>query len=385
MTRVLFVSNGHGEEAIAAQIAAQVRALSTIECDHLALVGEFGHPSIMRDVGPRRPMPSGGLIAMGNVRNIVRDLRAGLIAHTVAQWRFLGHAGGEYAAAIAVGDVFALLMALRARASKTVFVGTAKSVYVAPYGRLEERALARADAVFVRDEATASRLQSHGIAARAGNAIADIAFVGVPYGDAPGASFSPLLTLFPGSRESAYADANFLCRIVRAIAQDAPKLGAVLSIAPGLDADRFAANFEGDGWRAARSNDERKPFSLYAGDRELVRAWRGEIGAALANATLVLGQAGTANEAAAAAGVPVVAFLHRGERRHAWYRKRQEGLLGDALIVCGGNENDAVQSVRALLADPARLARMGRIGRERMGPPGAAIAIAREVVAVCAA
>ncbi len=76
------MSNGHGEVAIADRIAAELP--STIACDHLALVGalragsgERGS-SRMREVGPRRSMPSGGLIAMGNVRNILRDLQAGL-------------------------------------------------------------------------------------------------------------------------------------------------------------------------------------------------------------------------------------------------------------------------------------------------------------------
>ncbi|MBV9272112.1 MAG: hypothetical protein JO165_13545, partial [Candidatus Eremiobacteraeota bacterium] len=88
MKSVLFVTNGHGEEAIAARIAQELPR-DEIAADHLALVGEFGHPSVMRDVGPRRTMPSGGLIAMGNVKNIVRDVRGGLVGHTLAQLRFL--------------------------------------------------------------------------------------------------------------------------------------------------------------------------------------------------------------------------------------------------------------------------------------------------------
>ena len=39
----------------------------------------------MADVGPMCVMPSGGLIAMGNVRNIARDVRSGLIGLTLAQ------------------------------------------------------------------------------------------------------------------------------------------------------------------------------------------------------------------------------------------------------------------------------------------------------------
>jgi len=317
----LFVTNGHGEVAIAARIAAELPA--GIAADHLSLVGSFEHASVMRDVGPRRAMPSGGLIAMGNVRNIVRDIRAGLVAHTLAQLRFLHGAQHTYDVAIAVGDVFALIMALRARAAATIYVGTAKSVYVAPYGPFEERVLGNARSVFVRDEATAQRLQAHGIAAQPANVIVDL------YGQQTGmrldVPFDPCLAVFPGSRESAYADAVRLCSVVLELAASRAQLGAVLSIAPGLDATRMSASLARDGWHVRHQQNAQTPFSLYIEDREVVRAWTGPIGAVLHDARAVLGQAGTANEAAAAAGIPVIALERPGT--HAWYRRRQVALL----------------------------------------------------------
>jgi uncharacterized protein (TIGR03492 family) len=90
----------------------------------------------------------------------------------------------------------------------------------------------------------------------------------------------------------------------------------------------------------------------------------------------VLGQAGTANEAAAAAGVPIVAFERNVDRKSGWYRRRQRGLLGDALIVAPASLPEAVEVVRALLSDSARRERMGRAGRAQMGEPGAARKIA---------
>lgn len=372
----LFVTNGHGEVAIAARIASELPA--GIAADHLSLVGSFEHASVMRDVGPRRAMPSGGLIAMGNVRNIVRDIQAGLVAHTLAQLRFLHGVQHTYDVAIAVGDVFALIMALRARAFATIYVGTAKSVYVAPYGPLEERLIRNARSVFVRDDATAQRLHSHGIAAQAANVIVDL-YEGegsVPL-DVP---FDPCLAVFPGSREPAYADAVRLCSVVRELAATRAQVGAVLSIAPGLDVARMSAALARDGWHVRHRQNAQTPFSLYAAEREIVRAWTGRIGAVLGGARAVLGQAGTANEAAAAAGVPVIALEQPGT--HAWYRQRQVALLGDALLVVSGGEH-AAREVAQLLDDEERLARMRRIGRERMGPAGGAKLIAREVERLC--
>jgi uncharacterized protein (TIGR03492 family) len=378
---ILFVSNGHGEIAIAARLALELQKYRPAICDHLALVGDFAYPSTMREVGPRRAMPSGGVLAMGNLRNIGRDLRAGLPAHTLAQLGFLRAARGRYALAVAVGDIFALVMALQARARKTAFVGSAKSVFVAPYGPVEERVLRKADAVFVRDEATAQLLRAHGIGASPANAIVDLYTGDTARIDT---HFEPLLAVFPGSRQSAYDDAVSIARVVRSVARLEARAGGVFSIAPGIDAQRLRARFAADGWEIAERDDALQPFSLNAGEREVLRAWCGPLGAMLRGATLVLGQAGTANEAAAAMGIPIVAFARARERRTPWYRMRQIGLLGEAMIVADDDPQRAAAQVCDLLRDADRRARMGRAGMKRMGSPGAAAAIAAQLDALAA-
>jgi len=379
MKRVLFVSNGHGEEAIAARLSRDLQSQCDAQNDHLALVGQSNHPSTMQQVGPRRSMPSGGLIAMGNVRNILRDFRSGLLVHTLAQLLFLRKSRGQYDAAVAVGDIFALLMAKGARAKQTIFVGTAKSVYVAPYGPVEERFLRHTDAVFVRDLQTAQRLNEHGVCALApGNVIVDLfseTEPSVPH-------FAERLALFPGSREAAYSDAVFLCAVIRDLSKRRAHFGATLSIAPGLNAQRFINELRGDGWEVRISDDMHCPFVLQSAGREIVHAWTGPPGAMLAGAKLVLGQAGTANEAAAASGIPVVAFKEPGSRQHGWYRMRQRGLLGAAMKLIAGNPAVAASEVEKLLEDEGTRAAMGQIGRERMGGPGGSAAIAAKIAQV---
>ena len=379
MKRVLFVSNGHGEAAIAARLALDLGAAGAIACDHLSLVGDADPPSVMAPVGPRRAMPSGGLIAMGNVRNIVRDFSSGLLAHTIAQLRFLRAARGRYDGVVAVGDVFALLMAKVARGRHTVFVGTAKSVYVAPYGPFEERVMRGADAIFVRDAQTASRLQRRGVDASApGNVIVDL------FGNGPDAvpAHEERIAIFPGSREAAYGDAVFLCAVLRRLATGRPGLGATLSVAPGLDAQRFRTALQADGWKIDSGRAAASPFCLALGGRPFIDAWTGQPGAMLDGALLTLGQAGTANEAAAAHGVPVVAFSHPGSRQHGWYRMRQRGLLGEAMRLITGDVEAAAAALDALLNDEAALRSMSLVGRERMGAPGGSAAIAAKIAAM---
>jgi uncharacterized protein (TIGR03492 family) len=381
--RVLFVSNGHGEAAIADRIAAELRAIMPdAAIDHLALVGEPVSDS-MREVGPRRTMPSGGLIAMGNVGNLMRDLRAGLLPLVASQRRFLRRVRGSYDVAVAVGDVYALAMTLRARSS-TVFVGTAKSVSVARYGAFEERILARAKACFVRDEATAQALRRHGLSVEpSANVIVDLfAPDDDPAVEAAIAGFATMLALFPGSRVSAYDDAVFLLQVLREIAGSRPDVGAVLSIARGLDAGRFAADAQRTGWEVSRESGDCIPFSLCLHGRTVVRAWTGSPASLLKGAALVLGQAGTANEGAAAAGVPVVAFARDRGTKTPWYRRRQQGLLGDALAVIAGSAVEAAGGVCDILNDPARRMQMSEIGRARLGSGGAAQRIADRIASL---
>ncbi|MDQ6827039.1 MAG: lipid-A-disaccharide synthase-related protein [Candidatus Eremiobacteraeota bacterium] len=378
--KLLFVSNGHGEQAIAARIAKALQALAPVEIDHLALVGDVPADLGMRAVGPRSTMPSGGLLAMGNIRNILSDIGAGLIAHTLRQCVFLTQSRYKYDATVAVGDIFALLMALRSRCP-AVYVGTAKSVHVAPYGWLERKILRSAVRVFVRDEPTAHALLQHGIHAQApGNVIADF------YLDSSPAHRTQIgtkvLILFPGSRQRAYDEAVFLTRVVREVAKTRGDVAALLSIAPGLEAATFADVLRADGWLIRPTLTADISFDALSEGRLVLQGWTGSFSALLRDATLVLGQAGTANEAAAAAGIPVVTFEDDGQRSKDWYRMRQIGLLGDAMHITERNLTRASATVLELLADEERRAHMGQIGQQRMGPPGGARAIANQIVSL---
>ena len=128
---VLFVTNGHGEAAIAARIARErARARRRSRTEHWRWSANASASPDFPDVGPQRAMPSGGLVAMGNVRAFARDLGAGWLGLFAAQLRFLRSARGRYAAVVAVGDAYAAALARLAR-RPWIFVGTAKSEYVA--------------------------------------------------------------------------------------------------------------------------------------------------------------------------------------------------------------------------------------------------------------
>lgn len=338
--------------AIASRIAAEARRSGASQTDHFPLVGIARDEPQFASVGPQRAMPSGGLVAMGNVAAFARDLAAGFVPLWRRQRAFLREAGSQYDCLVAVGDAYCLFMAKAAKLP-TYFVGTAKSVYVTPYGRVERGLMKGAKGVFVRDAATAENLRSHGIAAESpGNVIADLASTDERFAW----SGSTRIVVLPGSRADAYENGARIGAILAALSER-HGIEVMVSIAPGIDSDRMLATFGAP-----------------------ARAWNGPLGAILADATIAVGQAGTANEAAAAAGVPIVALADPA-RKEDWYRMRQRRLLDGALAVVPSDPGAGARTLRALLDDAARRAEMSRIGRQRIGPPGAASAIAASVLA----
>ncbi len=379
--RVLLVSNGNGEAAIAQRLAIALHeAIHGIALDHLPLVGEPQSTAEARVVGPRAALPSGGLIAMFNLRNIVDDIGGGLIGLTIRQFHFLKKARDSYDVVIAVGDIFALIVALQVRAC-TIFVGTAKSVSVARYGAMELRAMRKAAYVFVRDRATAEDCRARGIeAVEAGNAIVDLHDRDRVV-DLHLAGDDELVLLLPGSRAGAYHEASVLCAAFAAARARGAHIVGALSVAPRLDARQFVERLAADGWRYDERGGADGRAQLVRGDARVL-LWSGGVGALLAHAALVLGQAGTANEAAAAAGIAVAAIDDGRTRAERWYRMRQRALLGDAMTMLPSDPERAGERLAALLADKALRVRMGEIGRERMGEPGATRRIA-ERAALC--
>jgi uncharacterized protein (TIGR03492 family) len=369
--RLLVLTNGAGEDAIAARVLAH---LPPDLRDSVVCCPLVGQGSALHDryelVGPRVLPPSEGLFRE-SWRLALRDLVQGVLVGHARQLSFLRGQRARFAMAVAVGDLFPVLWAGLAGIRPLLFVGTAKSVYHHPYSLAERLILRRFTRLCIlRDRATAERLAGQGLVARwVGNAMMDEA---VPAGrPLPLRTGAPTIALFPGSRGQAHAVLPFQLRAVLQLRMRVEGLQAAVAVAPGSDPVELTAACRQDGWtfhscpgEGALGLLERHGFS--------VPILQGRLGDLLAHSSVVLGQAGTANEQAAGAGVPVVAFDPRGESGLGWYRKRQKGLLGDAVKVVPQSLDAVVEELAGLLADPAERQRRGAVGRQRMGPPGGA-------------
>ncbi|MDR9390970.1 MAG: lipid-A-disaccharide synthase-related protein [Trueperaceae bacterium] len=382
---ILFVSNGHGEDVVAARIAAAVHAVRPDATLHaFATVGDgAAYDGLdVRRLGPALRVPSGGF-TFEHPSLLARDLRAGLVSTSLHQMRVLR--GLAVDRVVAVGDVWAAGLGALPRAARRHAVQTLVSAYTEAGGArlgvrafrdrftgLERALLARAyAAVHPRDAASEVRLRAAGLPARAlGNPMMDGLDVAPdPDLDVAGdATDAPVarVALLPGTRGQA---PDALARMVEALVRLPDVHGAVAWAAGPFPAPPT-------GWSVDVRGDDRVVWRR--GD-VAVPLVRGRFASVLAWADLALGTSGTAQEQAAGRGRPVVAFA-TDARYPASFLAKQRRLLGDALEVVPSAPAAIAAAVAALAHDPRERARRGAVGRERMGAPGGAARIADAVV-----
>ena len=380
---VLFVSNGYGEDTIAASIVEQLLdMLNPPRVLAMPLVGEgraYARLGV-EVVGPRRLMPSGGLVLAG-WSNILTDLRAGFWKMTSDQMATLKSLRKHLGALVAVGDSYPVLMGALCARQPVIMGGTAKSNYFYPYSAFERAVFRRyCEIVFARDEPTALTLGEHGIRARwVGNAMMDS--LGMTAHPLPLTSNAICVGLLPGSRKVAYRDLPVILDAARRLGAERPA-EFVMALPDSLSARDFAGAARAYGWewlpfegRAATEMSEGVDGVLVGYDQRILLV-RGRFGDVIKHCALIIGQAGTGNEQAAGMGKPVVAFDSDGRRKPGWYRARQKGLLGDSLSVVERAGEAIAREALEILGNPDRYRSMQQAGFDRMGPAGASQKIA---------
>ena len=152
---ILFVSNGHGEDVIAANlIDACLELDSSVDVSACALVGS-GSSFKKRGVKVwfENPVfPSGGFIRSFGM--LLKDIFAGLIGHLVFQARSIRKCSQNTDYVVVCGDVFCLFMAMFSK-KPLFFLPTAKSEKFMSHSFVERYLIKRvAKLSFPRDEET---------------------------------------------------------------------------------------------------------------------------------------------------------------------------------------------------------------------------------------
>lgn len=370
MKKILFITNGHGEDLVAAEIIKKLSG--KVKVSVLPVVGEGKpfEPLHVKVLGPRKKLPSGGF-SLRNLWYLVKDIYAGLIGNTFEQLRILKKFKGKFDLVVAIGDIVPIIGALKIKAP-FIFVGVNKSSYYKWFGHNYtpwEKVLLRKYAlkVYVRDKVTEQDLKNRGIK------VPSAEYVGNPLMDCVS---SP-----PSTQEATSPSPSKMERGAGAFAQAGVRIGFL----PGTreDAKLNLEDFEkvAEEIIEMKDPDTKFEFMIATTLKDIPEYVKNKpFAEVLAEADLIVGLSGTGNEQAAGSGKPVISFYGRGSQYNKRFAEAQKQLLGEALLLIRQRDPLSVAAeIWQLLRNPIRMEYMGKVGKERIGSGGAVKRIAEYI------
>ena len=392
---ILFISNGHGEDAINCQIVQALRASGAdVDVAAIPIVGDgaaYGRSGVPI-IGPTSPMPSGGVFYM-NPLFFLKDVRAGLVRLTLQQLKATRKHSQRCDLVVTTGDIVAAGFAhatgrpyiIFLSAHSTYYEGLADLGFLLNYLLSSEQCLA----IFTRDALTAADLNRQGFE----KAI----FVGNPVMDNLSPTGKDLqlkagvrtIALLPGSRLPEASDnLILLLELVKEIAATAsPSVQFRAALVPSLmlELDNIAAQA---GWLHREGKltfpGIKQPGSAEAETVEVI-CYSDAFADIVQQSKLVIGMTGSAIEQAVGLGKPVITIPGNGPSFTYRFAEAQSRLLGGSVQVIGTETatldiiKEAAASVERTFQDKKYLENCVKNGLERMGAPGGSLKIANYI------
>jgi len=370
--RLLFISNGYGEDSIGAEIVR--RLPPDVVAEAYPTIGEgLAYHHVCAIVGPRARLASEG---WRNVKGSVwRDFVGGGLQTIGPALRFGRRVRGHYDRVVVVGDLVGIAGCAALGVSDVVYLDVYKTGYGRLYSAPERWLIKRTAAVsFCRSDRLAEALRSEGLDARfVGNVMMDT----ITYGDYDvGArrKHPTAVTLLPGSRQLTVE--SFALQIAALRLLPADKRPDIFLAAAGSISLEALARAAGVAMKGPMTGEAGDGGTLADADLT-VHVARGAAGNLLEAADVVLSQAGTATIQALGLGKPVVTFINKRDRPS---RIRDENaLFGEARITLSADAAQVASATQLLLDDAAERQRLGAIGRDRIGGKGAIDAILQAI------
>jgi len=298
MSTLDIISNGHGEDMIAATIvgALEDQPIANV----FPLVGN-GAAFTSMGITPtitQPPLPSGGFVV--GLNDFLNDIRAGFFGQFWRQSAALRQSTAS--AQLVVGDVYALFMATRHTKRPTVFFPTAKSERAIPHYAIERLFIkSKAQLVFPRDIETHRMFQSHGIRSR---------FFGNPMFDhmvSNAQKQSELsVALLPGSRNEGIGNIGLMLDVIDQLNLNRPA-DFCFALPKHFDEHTLAVAIANRPWVIQSS-----PLQLQHAKQSICIQVSHSFFDVLQAANVVIGLAGTANEQAMHAKRQLISFVGTG-------------------------------------------------------------------------
>jgi len=361
--RLLFVSTSSGEDSVAAEIIRRLPGGFIVEA--YPAIGEgTAYHGLCPIVGPRAQTPRW----RRSRYSVPHDFGLG---NARAFWpgvQFLRRVRKGYDRVVVVGDIAALAGCWAAGMRNVVFLDLHRTGHGRPYTPLDRQLIGRTAALtFCRHEGLAAALRADGHnAVSVGNVLMDC----VPYSDYDAMSRRTrptAVTLLPGSRAGNSRSFALQIEALRALPpEDLPDIFLAVAGSVSIDDLARAAGLHRSGLLTGQSAD----LSTLRDERLTVHMARGAaLGNLIEASDVVMSQADTATVQALGLGRPVINF--RSFRDRGARFRDEQGLFGIARIVTLPEVGSVSQALRVLLAGAEERARIGAIGRERVGDAGA--------------
>jgi uncharacterized protein (TIGR03492 family) len=384
--KVVFLSNGHGEDINASAIAVALAQLDpTVQMGAMPTVGA-GHAYRrlgLEIIGPTKAeIPSGGF-SYAHIRWLIADIADGVLGRLWKQAVAVKQYSRDADLVLAMGDEVPIGMAALTKRPFFSFLCSTSAHYEQrlqvswPRSQMLRSEYCRR--IYTRDRFTAECMQAQGFS--------QATFVGNPFMDAlvtGNRQFpQPLLAMLPGSRQpEAMANLKILLELALSLA----RLGhdkmptCWLALTPNfLTGDPAPLTNIPAPWQVLADRLVHPEVTVYFATDAF-----GDI---LEQSTVVVGMAGTAIEQAVGLGKAVVQIPGRGPQFTYAFAEAQCRLLGSSVITIGqapataATVAAAARTIDRICYDSIYLEKCRSAGQGRVGGRGAAAQIAQDILA----
>ncbi|MEM9807214.1 MAG: lipid-A-disaccharide synthase-related protein [Cyanobacteria bacterium P01_D01_bin.56] len=387
--KLLFISNGHGEDNHSSHIIRSLRELAPdLDIAAAPIVGQ-GHAYRNIDVpiiSPTLTLPSGGFTYTNRLR-LIDDIRAGLLTST---WRQL-QAVRRYALpcdlVFATGDVVGQCFAYLSGKPFISFTSPLSAMYEGNLNiDLVLKAVLKSPrclTLFSRDVYTAKDYQRQGFTKAQFGGIPSLDRLKPKGKDLQLNPAQPMMALLPGSRiPEAMRNLKLLLGLVVEIAHLNPHIQFRAALVPDVMADLEGVAAEA-GWQCCGN---KLTYSLQGESIATILCFSDAFSDIVCNTTLVLGMAGLAVDQAMAIGKPILQIPGEGPQFTYAFAEAQDRLLGLSVKTIGTepatpeNLKEAAQYAVQVITDDNYLQACVANGQERFGPFGASYRIAKVIL-----
>jgi uncharacterized protein (TIGR03492 family) len=381
MKKILFISNGTGEDLNGSQVLKALKHLSSeIEVMALPVVGEGNAYRQLKVnlIAQTQSLPSRGFLYM-NKMELLKDLKAGLVGLTISQIGSLLAHRNKFDLVFATGDIVVLAMAWLTNCPYAAFLVSASAHYEnrfdLPFLTNFFLRSPRCVQIFCRDRCTAELCQAQGLerAVFKGYPIMDLLVVSEQNLNLD--PNLPMVAFLPGSRlPEACANLELMLQMALLVPIPIQFYAAIVpSMVEYLGEIATTQGWELNGLVLAKQGIQ-------------VKCSANSFANILHKCDLVVGMAGTAVEQAVGLGKPVIQIPGRGPQFTYRFAEAQMRLLGKSVQTIGDKVatpeilQQAAVLIPKILADSEYLQICQQNGKERVGEKGGSVAIAQTIL-----